>query len=227
MSYCKSDDLYYIGLAIINSLDMAKIYWFFIEMGLVNIADEYDENDSENDITIIAKVIENENLMILDFLDSQRFDFNYLDLEHAALHGKLSSFKHLLTLKDGLYNLQISWSFAIAVENKKYNIINYLINNFSYFHTIEQDVGRSEVNEASFRLGMAFDINMVNHLINLNHFDPIACIIGALVNRDINSINLIKSKCNINNQYILQNMVINPINECVSFRPVDLFTSLY
>jgi len=175
---------------------------------------------------MIPKVIDNENLKILDFLDDKKYDFCFYDLEYAVLSNKLDSFKHLIKLTDGEYNLELSWSFAIAVENKKYSFVDFLLNN-SDLRSIKPDAGRSEVNEASFRLGKAFNIDMVNYLIKFNCFDPIACIIGALVNKDIKSVYLIKDIYGINNQYIVQNLENHPISECVNFKPVDIFMLLF
>lgn len=209
-----SDDLFDISSAIINSLDMTKIYWYFVEEEISDLKKEFSEYDSSIDHSPIETVIETENLMILDFLDLHKFDFTYYDIEYAVSKGKLVALKHMLGFGDGPYNLEKAWSLTIAAKNKHYLIIDFLISIDYNLFNIKEGVGRSEVQDASYFLGKNPDMDMVKYLISKNHFDPISFIIGILAfGENIEFIYQVKILMSLDNIGIIEAMAFHPLKK--------------
>jgi hypothetical protein len=207
---------------------MNKIYWFFEELKLVNISEQFQENDSSE--TLIQNVIDSENLMILDFLNERKFNFTCEDLEYSVISGKLNTFKYFLSLEEGKYNLNSSWAFSYAAENEKYNIVDFLITrpyNYDLF-AYKAGIGLSEVQEASYHIGENFNYDMIFYLHWRKHFDPIACIIGILtVSSDTKNIETIKKLCSLSNNEIVEKMELHPMKEISPMNSVDKFKTLY
>lgn len=217
-----------IGLAIINSLDMDKIYWFFDEIKLIDLekGDDYDYTAE----TLIEKVIDAENFTVLDFLNSSGFCFLESDLEYAVKKGKLTVLKYFLSLEGGEYNLSESWVFSCSVEYLRYDIINYLLTRPYGYDLFKKKDGynHSDVEEASYKIGRKFNTQMILYLHKIKHFNPIRCIAGILAaSGKMENIELIKELYSLSNQDIIKQLPLcqQDYNDDIDF--VNSFKSLY
>jgi len=195
-----------LALTIINSMDLDKMIWYFLDEKITDIENDLMEIYLDFNSSVIPNVIDGERFDVFEFLRLNHFDFSYYDIELASALGKLGCLKYLLKYTD--CDPRNSWIFSEAIKNKKWDIVKYLIETDYDIKTDFKEAGLTEIMASSGYLGKKPDMPIINYLIDHNALDIRWCIIGAATRNNVDLIYYLKQKYSLTNLAILDFLTI-------------------